>query len=271
MTNKSNKSNQNMNRVLDEEWYTDKQKKANLRNEMYFADACDLSRNYNSTKKSDNKKNSKSLKTKTISDDEFLPMSGSEPHYNPKMWNENYDDRLNHNCYAYVIDDYKPNRPKRPQPGHRDRNIETFRKQDYTREEITRRAIYDNPAIYCTDPNKACEKGYYKGVLVIDRYKNYHWLRQDSNGYWSHKPGQLSVTNVDASGKLIKNPSKADLVYDHNRNDYTLVYSDVGPYFCIPSKKQNDIQLDSYTCGQCGGSIRSNNKNGICYKCRKAH
>jgi hypothetical protein len=121
-----------MNRVLDEEWYTDKQKKTNVRKELYFADACDLSRNY---------KNSKSIKTKTIGDDDFLPMSGSEPHYNPKIWNENYNDRLNHNCYAYVIDDCKPNRPKRPQPGHRDRNIETFRKQDYTREEITRRAI----------------------------------------------------------------------------------------------------------------------------------
>jgi hypothetical protein len=81
------------------------------------------------------------------------------------MWNRNDQDRYNHNCYAYFLDDFIPNRPKRPQPGLRDTAIEVFRRQDYNREEMTRRAIYDNPTIYCTDPKKRCKNGYYKGVL----------------------------------------------------------------------------------------------------------
>ena len=252
----------NINKPLKEEWFSEEDKKRTKSKKTFFADSCELSRNHKETH------NSKASKVKDIYSD-MLPMSGSEPHYNPEKWNANYFDRLNHNCYAYVLDDFIPNREKRPQPGHRDKDINTFRKQDYTREEISRRAIYDNPSIYCTEPEKKCKKGYYKGVLVIDRYNNYHWLRQDSNGYWSHKPGQLPVTNIDADGKLIKNPSKANLIYDKDGRAYTLIYSDIGPYFCIPSKAETRVKIESHTCGQCGGSIHSTNKNGVCYKCRK--
>ena len=245
-----------INKPLSDEWFSEIDKKRTRNKDVYYADSCQTSRNYKSNKN-----------VKTVHSD-MLPLSGSEPHYNPDKWNKNYFDRLNHNCYAYVLDDFIQDRPKRPQPGHRDKNINTFRKQDYTREEITRRAIYDNPSIYCSDPKASCKKGYYKGVLVIDRYNNYHWLRQDSNGYWSHKPGQLEVTNIDADGKLIKDPSKANLIYDKDNKPYKLIYSDIGPYFCIPSKKETNVKIQTHTCGQCGGSIHSKNKNGVCYKCR---
>ena len=248
-----------LNKELGEEWYSEENKKINKLKEKFYADSCTTSRNYHHTK------TNKSTKQVTSGK---LPLSGSEPHYDPEKWNNNFMDRVNHNCYAYVLDDFIKDRPKRPQPGHRDKNIQTFRKQDYTREEITRRAIYDNPSIYCTDPNVSCKKGYYKGVLVIDRYNNYHWLRQDSNGYWSHKPGQLPVTNTDADGKLITNPSKANLIYDKDRKEYNLIYSDIGPYFCIPSKKDGPVQTKTHTCDQCGGGIGSRNKSGICYKCK---
>jgi hypothetical protein len=247
----------NINKPLSDEWFSEIDKKKSRNTKVFYADSCQTSRNH---------KHSKSVKT--IHSGDTLPLSGSEPHYNPDKWNKNYFDKLNHNCYAYVLDDFIPDRPKRPQPGHRDKNINTFRKQDYTREEISRRAIYDNPSIYCSDPKAACKKGYYKGVLIIDRYNNYHWLRQDSNGYWSHKPGQLEVTNIDADGKLIKDPSKANFIYDKDNKPYKLIYSDIGPYFCIPSKEETHVKIQTHTCGQCGGSIHSTNKNGVCYKCR---
>jgi hypothetical protein len=183
----------------------------------------------------------------------FLPLSGSEPPYEPAVWNTNFMDRVNHNCYAYFLDNFIPGRPKRPQPGHRNINERVFQSENFTREEITRRAISDNPTIYCTDPNQACQKGYYKGVLVIDRYNNYHWLRQDSNGYWSHKPGELPVTNLDADGKLIKHPGKANLLYKATNPKDSLLYRDVGPYFCIPSKHDSNIKLEAHSCEQCGG------------------
>ena len=182
----------------------------------------------------------------------FLPMSGSEPDYEPEKWNDNENDRKNHNCYAYVLDNFIPGRPKRPQPGHRNIHEKVFTAQNFTREEIARRAISDNPIIYCADPNVACQKGYYKGVLVIDRFNNYHWLRQDSDGFWSHKPGQLPVTRLDADGNMIKHPGKANLFYHGQTKEDSLLYTDVGPYFCIPSKKHTNITLEAHSCPQCG-------------------
>jgi hypothetical protein len=255
--NMSKKNNTDKNQSLGYDWYTNESKKKNIRNDTYFADACDLSRN-------------KFMGKKVVTDkgiNGFMPLSGSETHYNPKKWNKDYDDQLNHNCYAYFLDDLIHKRPKRPQPGHVDKGMNVFRKQDYTREEISRRAIYDNPSIYCTHPDNRCQKGYYKGVLVIDRYNNYHWLVQNSNGYWSHKPGQLEVTNIDAKGNLIKDPRKADLIYDKDRQ-YSLIYSDVGPFFCVPNQDDTGIKKRSATCGQCGGGIRKNNKSGLCTHCK---
>lgn len=54
-------------------------------------------------------------------------------------------------------------------------------------------------------------KGYYSVYLVVDNCIDYHWYRQDKGGYWSHKPGRTPVKNLDASGKMIKNPAKADV------------------------------------------------------------
>jgi hypothetical protein len=59
--------------------------------------------------------------------------------------------------------------------------------------------------------------GYYAACLLIatqnDMY-DYHFARQDSNGFWSHKPGSNMVENVDASGNLITDPERADWFYD---------------------------------------------------------
>lgn len=254
------KNNNIKNQRLTSEWYSNDEKQKNKKTSLYFADACDTSRNYELTKKSINKKE------KII--DGFLPLSGSEPHYDPVKWNNNITDRHNHNCYAYFLDDLIPKRSKRPQPGHVDKSIRVFKKQDYTREEMSRRAIYDNPIIYCTDPEAKCKKGYYKGTLVVDRYNNYHWLLQNSNGYWSHKPGQLETSITDADKKLIKDPRKANLIYDYKDKGYTLFYSDVGPFFCVPNTEETGIKKRSDTCEQCGGGIRKNNTSGTCYKCK---
>jgi hypothetical protein len=240
-------------------------KNMDKRQSFYMAESCAQSFNKHMKNNNSNGRN-----TSSITKDGFLPMSGSEPPYEPALWNTNYMDRVNHNCYAYFLDNFIPGRPKRPQPGHRNKNERVFQSENFTREEITRRAISDNPAIYCADPNKACQKGYYKGVLVIDRYNNYHWLRQDANGYWSHKPGELPVTNVDADGKLIKHPGKANLLYKAANPKDSLMYRDVGPYFCIPSKRDTKIKLEAHSCEQCGGAKakgkKSKGKNGSAVK-----
>ena len=39
---------------------------------------------------------------------------------------------------------------------------------------------------------------------------NFHWVRLDSNGFWSHKAGGTPVKNVDNTGSKITDPSKSD-------------------------------------------------------------
>ncbi len=53
-------------------------------------------------------------------------------------------------------------------------------------------------------------------VLAVDKngiFRDYHWYRQDKDGYWSHKRGLYPITNLDASRKKIKDPKKANRNY----------------------------------------------------------
>ena len=141
-----------------------------------------------------------------------------------------------HNCLAYALmdrDDIQ-HRQGKPQPG--DVNgcpdqCPDLTDDDYTNHpaEIVRRLRRDFntephelifPEDENTDPHvPPC--GYYKAALLIAKQNNmfdYHFVRQDSNGFWSHKPGSTPVENVDASGRLITNPETADFFYDpHNK------------------------------------------------------
>ena len=56
------------------------------------------------------------------------------------------------------------------------------------------------------------KQGYYEVYLVLGE-DGYHWYRQDQGGKWSHKQGNWLVSNVDASGRLIRNPAKANHHY----------------------------------------------------------
>ena len=57
------------------------------------------------------------------------------------------------------------------------------------------------------------QNGYYLIALVTAPNVDYHWLRQDANGLWSHKPGDKAATNRDAVGRLITDPRDCNLTY----------------------------------------------------------
>lgn len=40
--------------------------------------------------------------------------------------------------------------------------------------------------------------------------QDYHWYRQDADGYWSHKQGTTAVKRTDDSGMLITDPETCD-------------------------------------------------------------
>jgi len=55
---------------------------------------------------------------------------------------------------------------------------------------------------------------YYKVAVCISA-KDIHWIRQDDDGFWSHKQGWFAEpTNVDKDGSLITNPEQANIETD---------------------------------------------------------
>ena len=93
-----------------------------------------------------------------------------------------------------------------------------------------------NPSDRNDDPNKAALRDGYgvkrmpdDGVVPPGYHKiqafrdpsvggNYHWYRQDADGYWSSKPGHGEATDRDAGGSRIKNPMDANRNYTRGPN-----------------------------------------------------
>jgi len=79
---------------------------------------------------------------------------------------------------------------------------------------------------------------------------DYHYMRQDSDGTWSHKPGEEEVTNLDYSGDVITDPRAAD-VGKYQFIAFGLVPAgglDVGPRDCsngVPSGNNPDYDMAS--------------------------
>ncbi len=149
-----------------------------------------------------------------------LALSGYEKEYNPSLWNgktQSYN-----NCYAYALNNQvypgTNNLWLMQQPGEYANNWAT----NFTNEAEMRAAVASDFAKYNEDfgtnlvfqpigKYDVCPAGTYKVALVA--YSNnldYHWYRQDADGYWSHKPGRTAVTRYDNSGNLIVDPETAD-------------------------------------------------------------
>lgn len=69
-----------------------------------------------------------------------------------------------------------------------------------------------------------CPENGYKVALWYDSSGDYHWYRQNSDGTWSHKPGELEVTNLDTHGNLIVDAVHQNTLYD----------TFVGFYYVVP-------------------------------------
>jgi hypothetical protein len=162
----------------------------------------------------------------------FSPISGSEPEYNPKKWNNNIRIKSTHNCYAYVLDRILSGRRSKPQPGYY-AGYPVLTKEDYKCDNFYERLKKDNPALYQVTFEDRCKKGFHKGFLALDDKESdqdYHFYIQNKSGYWSHKPGATDVRDVDASGKKIINPFLADRVYPEYK------YNKPCFFFCLNPK-----------------------------------
>ena len=176
------------------------------------------------------------------------PLSGCEPDYDPKRWNGKVAVRETHNCFSYAMNVNDPKQIHQcdentsecdevpfHQPGSAAGYTRFDSKRKKTCPNMVARILGDNPDIQMTTFESRCPVNKSKIALVVDPKEDYHFLRQDSNMLWSHKAGARPVTNMDAKGHLIWDPSLADLNYTSPEG--TLNYTIFCSYMCVPRKK----------------------------------
>lgn len=136
----------------------------------------------------------------------------------------------------------------KPQPGDyaAEHGIRDFKgNRTYTCEAMNEKILNDSwnekhPSgtpqsnIYNITFEKPCKPNYYKGALVVQKGKTYHFYRQDDNIRFSHKQGTLDIENKDASGKPIYVPHLADIDYNKNNSPGGISYDNFCGYYCIP-------------------------------------
>jgi len=113
----------------------------------------------------------------------------------------------------------------------------------------------DNPDVRPIEFEKRCPNMTSKIALIVDPKRDYHFLRQDSNGMWSHKPGAMEVTTLDASGRPIVRPDRALFIYK-NKED-PLKYTKFCGYYCVPRGKPLYLMADARQAGGSFASLKS--------------
>ncbi len=188
---------------------------------------------------------------------EFGPLSGSEHPYEPEKWNDRESVRTTHNCYSYALGKIRHKLKSKAQPGYASGHNYIDDVKDYNCKSFYKRVKKDNPYAYLEKFDNPCDKGFYKVFLALDVGNDYHWWRQNgsnngtTSGYWSHKPGSTDVTDVDSSGKKIKNPIIADRKYS------SLNYSTPCFFMCV----HRDLSQSMSVIYK--GSKRNSSNNGF--------
>jgi len=91
-----------------------------------------------------------------------------------------------------------------------------------TCEDVKNGAISDGLQWVGTDlPTTLPEKGHYVSLHIWPD-SNFHWLRQNADGVWSHKPGGSVVRDYDNNRKQITDPHEADVSPWTNHCGYML-------------------------------------------------
>lgn len=158
--------------------------------------------------------------------DNYMPLNGSELEYEPSKWNNKKVG--SYNCYAYSLNtkNYGFMQPGQSE-GHNCLNTENYFTKSVILSMVNLDAKHYNFKFEPIDKYAQCDKGFYKVALVIAPGVDYHWYRQNYDGTWSHKPGGLSVTNIDNLGQIINDPETC------NRNYYYANYSEFCGFYQV--------------------------------------
>jgi len=147
-------------------------------------------------------------------------LSNCVPAYNPGRWNNDRRALNCNNCYNYGCDKQTDNFA---QPGY----AHGYR-LSLECSSVIQGANADSLR-YLGKTDGPCTGCMHKVALVVAPGTDFHWYRQDDNGYWSHKPGSSTVRNVDESGNIITSPETADRG----------IYTSFCGYFCVDKTAVN--------------------------------
>jgi len=92
----------------------------------------------------------------------------------------------------------------------------------------------DVPDLIPTTFDAKCPANTSKIALVVHPGEDYHFFRQDEDGWWSHKDGSNKVKRFDAEQQAIWNPQTA--ARDYRPKGSFLNYSDFCGFYCVPRK-----------------------------------
>ena len=176
------------------------------------------------------------------------PITGVEPDWHPTIWNKIKSFLKTHNCYSYAMNVRDPkqiakckNKKVCSAPYHQPGEASGY--QPFTNNlpktcpNMTMRIFGDNHDVLRVNFTDRCPNNYSKIALIVDQSDDYHFLRQDSNGYWSHTPGGSMVTNLDDYDHKIWNPKLANYNYKSLDDGSSLNYDIFCSYFCVPRNR----------------------------------
>lgn len=154
--------------------------------------------------------------------DQFYDQVIDEPSYDPGKWNNDPNVRSRNNCYNYANDKITNTFA---QPGRGSGSAGPYPPNCNG----TGAAAERDRLLRISNPSMTPAQGQIVALVIADQpsFMDYHWYRRDSNGRWSHKPGQTPARNTDNSGQQIDNPEAC------NRGPYTIF---CGYYHAIPSQ-----------------------------------
>ncbi len=176
------------------------------------------------------------------------PLTGFEPPYEPEKYNRHKGIRESHNCYTYAFNYLQLPTSKEctkkacplpfPQPGRAAGYPKWSQVKGKRCPDLLARIMGDVPGSTPTTFDAQCPKGQRKIALVADEKEDYHFYRQDADGYWSHKPGATEVIRKDATGRPIYDPQLASRRYARSGLDYDQFCS----FLCIPATTRHRLK-----------------------------
>jgi hypothetical protein len=172
--------------------------------------------------------------------------------YEPQRYNGNPEIQDTHNCWSYglnVVDKKqfgqckgkgKYCEPLYHQPGATKGLTKRLYKEEERRCDVVEELMKaDIPSIQKTTFHQRCPRGTSKIAMAMHRGEDYHFWRQDSNGWWSHKDGANPVKTYDAEGLPIWNPKTS--ARDYRPRGSFLHYKDFCGFYCVPRREELHI------------------------------